>query len=407
MSSQSSPKRPPVTAFSEEIVLKRAIRQHLNELGFERDDQGTLVLPSTSKASIRKLHLDRRRGLLAKSSKLIQESEKFLSHFASGEDIDPATIEPVLEEVCSKTWQADLFRFASLLWSIPVSSGFGRRMRFLVWDRSNGKLIGLIALTDPVFNLAVRDKWIGWNSEQRKERLVNLMDVFVLGAVPPYNMLLCGKLLACLVRSRELRDCFYRKYNTSIGIISKQNKKADFVAVTTSSALGRSSVYNRLKLDGKWVMQSIGYTKGWGHFHISDELFGQVKNFLRKKGHPSGADYEFGNGPNWRLRAFKAALELIGLDSNLMKHGVRREVFATCVADNALDVLKGESDIACFNHLRAIDEVAEMCLARWVIPRAERTPEYKTWKNSNIGELLTVEGNDCLAAGNKIRRFSS
>jgi Druantia protein DruA len=39
-----------------------------------------------------------------------------------------------------------------------VSRGYGRRMRFLIWDQSNEKLIGLIVLGDPVFNLRVRDE---------------------------------------------------------------------------------------------------------------------------------------------------------------------------------------------------------------------------------------------------------
>jgi hypothetical protein len=96
----------------------------------------------------------------------------------------------------------------SLTWAVPVSHGFGRRLRYLVWDRHNGKLIGLMAIGDPVFNLSVRDKLIGWNSHARGERLVNIMDAYVLGAVPPYNMLLGGKLVAALIRTRDgpLRD---------------------------------------------------------------------------------------------------------------------------------------------------------------------------------------------------------
>jgi hypothetical protein len=34
--------------------------------------------------------------------------------------------------------------------------------------------------------------------------------------------------------------------------------------------MGRSSVYNRLKLSGIMYFKSIGYTGGWGHFHIPD-----------------------------------------------------------------------------------------------------------------------------------------
>ena len=32
-----------------------------------------------------------------------------------------------------------------------------------VWDESNGKLIGIAAIGDSVYNLSVRDKLIGWN----------------------------------------------------------------------------------------------------------------------------------------------------------------------------------------------------------------------------------------------------
>jgi hypothetical protein len=94
-----------------------------------------------------------------------------------------------------------LFRYACAHWSIPVSSGYGRRLRFLVKDESNGKLIGLFGLGDPVYSMRARDEWIKWDSSAKKERLYNVMDAYVLGAVPPYASLLCGKLVAMLVLS--------------------------------------------------------------------------------------------------------------------------------------------------------------------------------------------------------------
>ena len=66
-------------------------------------------------------------------------------------------------------------------------------MRFLVRDRSNDKLIGIFALGDPVFNLKARDEWIGWDVNDRRDRLVHVMDAFVVGAVPPYAQLAQGR----------------------------------------------------------------------------------------------------------------------------------------------------------------------------------------------------------------------
>jgi hypothetical protein len=77
-----------------------------------------------------------------------------------------------------------------------------------VWEYGHDRIAGIIALGDPVFNLSVRDTLIGWTVEERSHRLVNLLDAYVLGAVPPYNRLLGGKAVACLVRSRNIFDDF-------------------------------------------------------------------------------------------------------------------------------------------------------------------------------------------------------
>jgi len=154
-------------------------------------------------------------------------------------------------------------------------------MRFLVWDASNAKLIGLIGLADPVFNLRARDEFVGWTAEDRRARLVNVLDAYVIGAIPPYSMLLGGKLVASLVCTAEINAAFAHKYSRTRGIISRERKGAVLAMVTTSSALGRSSMYNRLRLPGCRLFRSVGYTSGWGHFHIPDQLFSTMREYLR------------------------------------------------------------------------------------------------------------------------------
>ena len=181
-----------------------------------------------------------------------------LGCFANGAEVDPHKISLRLVRVFSDTIEADIFRVAALTWSVPVSPGFGRRLRYLVWDDYHNKVVGIIALGDPVFNLSVRDELIGWNVKDRTKRLVNLLDAYVLGSVPPYNMLLGGKAVACLVRSREVFNDFKKTYGDSIGIISGKAKRAKLLAVTTTSSLGRSSVYNRLRL-GDTISANLCY----------------------------------------------------------------------------------------------------------------------------------------------------
>ncbi|MCK6456021.1 MAG: DUF4338 domain-containing protein [Phycisphaerae bacterium] len=372
-----------------ESQIKRGFRRHLLGLGFSRNADGGLTPPSGSKEAVRALHAEQRRARLAAEKGFVAtEWPKLKEYFADGSDVDPTQISPRLELIASDTWQSRLFRLASLTWSVPVSQGYGRRMRFLVWDDFNGRLIGLIALGDPVFNLSVRDEYIGWNAEQRRQRLVNVMDAYVLGAVPPYNSLLGGKLLASLVRSQEVRDAFAERYADATGIISKTKKRPELVLVTTTSALGRSSVYNRLKLKGSPLFKPIGFTKGWGHFHVTDSTFDQIRQYLKRKRHRYASGFKYGDGPNWRLRATRLAVQLVGLRPELLRHGVQREVYVCELATNAKAVLRGRHKRAKYPDLLSAKQVSDLARERWVEPRAGRCPEYKLHKRDAIVELL-------------------
>jgi hypothetical protein len=379
-----------INVATREASLKRRLRRHLKKLGFHKTDDGLLEITGSGKEVIRTLHAGQRADRLAQNRKFIKaHSKELMKHFASGKEVEPAKISPVLERVRSSTAESDLFRLAALTWSVPVSNGFGRRIRYLVRDENNGKLIGLIAIGDPVFNLSVRDTLVGWNSDDRGERLVNVMDAYVLGAVAPYNALLGGKLVACLVRTRDVYDDFQKEYGDTTGIISEKKKKARLLAVMTSSSLGRSSIYNRLKLAGVPYFRSIGYTSGWGHFHVPDKLFSDLRAYLRDIKHSYADLNRFGQGPNWRLRTTRAALEAVGFKDDLLKHGIKREVFLCELAANAIRMLKTGKGRPNLKTLATAQEVANMALERWIVPRAQRRPEFAAWTTDDLRRLLT------------------
>ena len=384
------PKKPIVAkVFSPEANLKRAIRRHFTTLGFEKADDGTLVLPGTGKDVVRRLHAGQRTEKLESGKAFLDRvSSKLLPHFADGSEIDPSRIQLTLRRVHSDTLEADIFRMATLTWSVPVSAGFGRRLRYLVWDAAHQRLAGVIALGDPVFNLSVRDNLIGWTTDDRAKRLVSLLDAYVLGAVPPYNALLGGKAVACLVRSREIFDDFKRSYGKSVGIISGDAKKASLLAVTTTSSMGKSSVYNRLQLGGTRYFSPIGYTVGWGHFHITDRLFEDMREYLRLKGHRYADRHKYGEGPNWRLRTIRAALGELGINEAVLRHGIRREVFLCTLADNAIDILRSGKGAPKLSTLRRVDEISDLARTRWMMPRAERMKDYLAWQRDGILDLI-------------------
>jgi hypothetical protein len=378
-----------VSLEAREASLKRKLRAHFKVLGFTKSAEGLLVPPGLTKDLYRQVHSIQRATKLHEASQWLRaQEERLIGHFANGIEVDPERIAPRIDLVTSGTSESDLFRFASLTWQIPVSSGYGRRIRFVVRDDANGKLIGIFALGDAVFNLRARDAAIGWDHEQRAKSLVHIMDAYVLGAVPPYNMLLGGKLVASLVKTQEVVDAFKAKYRSSVGIISGERKSPRLAVVTTTSAFGKSSVYNRLRLRGDPIFESLGYTSGWGHFHFSEALFDEMREFLAAKRPELRDSFEFGQGPNWRLRIIKQALSQIGLDRSLAQHGMEREVFLCRIGRNAYQFLRGEHSRLQYEGLKDVDAMSALVRERWMIPRAARMPEYREWRREGVLQLL-------------------
>ena len=370
------------------VDLRSAIHNHLLNLGFSRNSSGYFVDGVLTKQRIRNLHAAQRADILERQRHFVEaQGPELAKHFASGSQVDPASIAPKLMEVSPGSLESRLFRFASLLWSVPVSQGFGRRLRFLVKDRQNNCLIGLFALGDPVFNLAARDSWIGWTHEDRRDRLVHVMDAYVVGAVPPYSQLIGGKLVAALMGSKEVRRAYERKYLARQSVIRQREHRARLVLLTTTSALGRSSIYNRLSIpDGPRFLR-IGTTKGFGHFHLYGEVFDSLRSHLEQTGHPYASGHRFGMGPNWKLRVARAALEDLGIDGNsILKHGIEREVYAIPLAENWKKVLSGEHQ-----RVRSLTkpaaEISKFCVERWSVPRAERDESFRSFDS---GDILTT-----------------
>jgi hypothetical protein len=250
--------------------LKELVIISLEHQGFTI--QGSQILPPANldKEKLRQLHQLAVQHRIEKFKKNLHRYEPLLlQRIADGSEVKPENISPRLVEVQADSEDELLFRYAGLHWSIPVSSGYGRRLRFLVVDEQNNKLMGILALGDPVFALKGRDEWIGWTRQMRSERLHHVLDAFVLGAVPPYSFLLCGKLIAMLAASDEVRGVFQRKYGQSQSVILQRPIDGQLALVTTTSALGRSSIYNRLRYDERPLYYRVGFTQGSGVMNVN------------------------------------------------------------------------------------------------------------------------------------------
>ena len=368
------------------------VLRSLKEQGFRL--QGSQLLPPSdlSKESLRQLHQTAVAHKLERSTPgLVKYQEELLQSIASGADVVPEKIQPVMVEVQPNSKEELLFRYATLHWSIPVSSGYGRRLRFLVMDNHNEKLVGVIGLGDPIFSLGRRDHWIGWTKEDRQERLHNVMDAFVLGAVPPYSHLLCGKLVAMLVASNQVRDAFQSKYAGQSSVIRKRTLAGQLVSITTTSALGRSSIYNRLKFRGREIYHSVGFTQGSGEFHFANGLYDTLHDYAVRHCAPTAKHSLWGTGFRNRRELVKKCLPKLGLSSEWLYHGVRREIFVIPLAENTRQFLRGEESRPAW-YDQSADELFEWFRDRWLLRRANwdqrylefERDSYRIWPNEDL-----------------------
>jgi hypothetical protein len=243
--------------------------------------------------------------------------------------------------------------------------------------------MGLFGLGDPVFSLQARDRWIGWSNEDKKDRLRYIMDAFVLGAVPPYSNLLCGKLIAMLAASDEVRDAFRRRYGGSTSRILGRRFPGELVALTTNSALGRSSLYNRLSFQGSPLFRAVGYTAGSGEFHFANGLYSHLKQAADELRTPSAKHPDWGAGWRSRRELLRSILPLLGLSSELIYHGVRRQVFVAPLAENANEFLSGRTSRLVPKRL-PFRELFTHFRERWLLPRARRDDRYLAFDPASL-----------------------
>lgn len=295
-----------------------------------------------TKETVREAMTMKRLEILHKNKKWIKTHLKLAqSNLGNGEDVLNSEINPVIE-VCKTQKQKDLFRILRYYWSSPYSEYVGRRIKLIVRDYGlpNKPVIGITALGSPIIHIPERDEWIGWDTATRTRNLIYTMDAYVVGAVPPYNYLLGGKLISYLLASNEVRKIHQDKYKNKITIIDKRTSNS-LHGIFTTSLYGKSSQYNRLKFHDKLLYQPIGHTKGYGTLHLSKETIHEMVKLLKSKNRD--VNHRFGDGPSWVMRVISAAGELLGFDSDfLLRHSFKRSIYFVPLAKNFREVLNGQ-----------------------------------------------------------------
>jgi hypothetical protein len=337
---------------------------------------------SNDKEYLRALHLFAKRQAPGFCPEILQKLfKKHRTKFRNGYQIDPAKISPSLHFVKSKgTTGSEIFRLVRGMWSMPHNKGYGRRLRFIVYDEYHEAVIGIIGLQSPPADLSSRDSLFSYPEGKKLDLVNSTMDAFTVGAIPPYSYLLGGKLCAGLISTDAVRQAYWRQYAGEKTWMNDQSISQPLAAVTTTGAFGRSSMYNRLRYGDRLLAEPIGYTLGFGTLHL-EHLYSSICALLRSSNaHKVGG---FGNGPKIRWQNIANALGALDLPGSLLKHGVRREVFMFRLVENLEEGMAGGN----FGNPipLSVDDYSQYWKDRWACPRATRFP---LWNTADDLEIL-------------------
>jgi hypothetical protein len=281
----------------------------------------------------RELLLRRKAECLVTQARWLQSKQPLLKQYRRNPDAPDVSDVDVRLVVCEKQQEHDLWRAVKLqFWSMPPNEYVGRRKRILVFDHDH--LLGIIGVASCIWGLSARDQWIGWNRQHKESGKINyVLDVYVLGAIPPYNARFRGsKLIAMILASEDFRRMWSSRYGGQEPVI-----------LMTTSLFGHSAVLNRTRFEGRKLWQRIGYTQGQGTMHFSKETYDTARELLDTM--EIEVSNRFGDGPNWKLRLMKTALKVAGLDvEKSLSHGYQRGIYALELARNAREFLRDETD---------------------------------------------------------------
>lgn len=238
----------------------------------------------------------------------------------------------------------------------------------------------------------------------------SLMELNVCGAIPPYNEILGGKLVALLATSPQVIHDYKERYANKASMIASRLKgeevyrPADLVYVgTTSLYYVGSSQYNRLKIPGSIfdsdfdvAWKKLGMTIGFGTMHISKattlSLAEATSDGFNRINHVFGE----GASPKMRLltMAIRELLESTNEDSkDFSKHAMSRIVYGACLAKNTTDYLMGKAKKPKYytnpsRYQEGTQRIIDYWTSRWLESRLNYEPIYERIANFDKQSFL-------------------
>jgi len=226
----------------------------------------------------------------------------------------------------------------------------------------------------------MRDRFLGLNNRNVDYWVNQSLYGQRIGALPPYNDLLGAKMVVLSMTSNEVRESYANKYQNTKTILKKRKIPNRLLFITTTSAYGKSSVYERIKYKGEVVSQFIGFTSGAGTFHLPEDVYRECLQYLEQKGVDIKRGY--GTGPSRKMKLIAKALRLLKIPT-FSYHNIKRGYYLFSNVKNLREVIRNNENPLWYD--RPIDDLARYWIKRWCIPRSKRIGR---WRDFNADDFF-------------------
>jgi len=234
-----------------------------------------------------------------------------------------------------------------------------------------------------------------------------ISELSVCGALPPYNELLGGKLVAMLSVSPVIVKAYRRKYKSGASVIASSMagervvRSNNLVFIGTTSLYGiRPNQYDRISIPSHLLGGQLGTsvrfhymdekTEGIGTFHFSRHTRKAIEAYALSQNNSWKANNVFGEGTSPKLRALRDGINLLGFPSEqLLHHGLPRAVYCVPLVSNLCDYLLGFSKhpkyhLKTKNKLDVEESISKWWFERWVERRIRREEILERIKQHNL-----------------------
>lgn len=211
----------------------------------------------------------------------------------------------------------------------------GRFIKFLMVDDISDKILGIASIASDVISISDRDKFIGWNPEDKlkyKMLKYSAIGTTIVPTQPFGSNFLGGKLVAAMVTSDVIRN----EWETQRG----ECMPCKLVGMTTTSLYGSFSMYNSLK----W-WKSVGESKGKIPIKPQEKYYKEWHDWLKKEHEDEYnkmmTQKEGIAGPvtGAKMRVLSMIFKYAGIKQSSYYHEHARGVYYSCFYENTKEFL--------------------------------------------------------------------